>query len=574
MPNLLSLLPDLLAASGPHAGNAPVLPAGGGAGTLDFAGLLGAAGAAPPSGKAQGDGAPATAGLPVPALVPGAVAVQDWQGAPPPAASAFAAPAPDGDNAAATTLPGGKDLPGKGAQLPPLATPPPPPTPQALLSAARPVAARTAALPEMAPARAFLPEPVSGPDHEDRDMSAPPSVGMDESGAAESAAIEPTVFAVTAPPALTQDDNPAAGAAEVATQTDITGAITADVTGAVTAAVTGAVIGTAPPVPPAGTAAPARRTPGAPHSAAAIAHAAHPPIVALALSPATDLSATARAEPMPPPPLRITASERMAPHEDIVAGGAAAAAAQSAAAPPADSGDGFTAPLPASVLTPALAPAATLAPTPTELPLPIPSQLSAPASPLDAATAAPAPSALTPAIIAHGSVERGTDQRGAASAIESTIAQVGSLREALRDARPAMMVHHTEFGAVSVRLEQAAPDQWRAVLASRDPGFVPAIHAALETRAVAAAADASASFAHQNSASQNGAGDQRYGASPNGGQGSSQPYLGHSGSRDGETAPDHRRPSTAATLAGRSGEGEDGAASSTAASRAQGGLFA
>jgi hypothetical protein len=190
----------------------------------------------------------------------------------------------------------------------------------------------------------------------------------------------------------------------------------------------------------------------------------------------------------------------------------------------------------------------------------------APAVPLVAATPAPA----TPP------AERSADPRPAAPQLETTIAQVGDLREALRSARPAMTVQHAEFGAVSMRLEQAAPDQWRAILASRDPGFVPAVHAALDARTVAAAADTSTSFAgqggaHQNGASQNGSGDHRYGASPNGGQGSSQPYMGQSGSRDGEAAPDHRRPSTAAALAGRSAEAEDGSAGSA---RAQGGLFA
>ncbi|WP_285711245.1 hypothetical protein [Erythrobacter oryzae] len=159
----------------------------------------------------------------------------------------------------------------------------------------------------------------------------------------------------------------------------------------------------------------------------------------------------------------------------------------------------------------------------------------------------------------------------AAPQLESAIAQVGDIREALRNARPAMTLTHAEFGAVSLRLEQAAPDQWRAVLASRDPGFVPAIHAALETRALAVAADTAASFSGHSGAHHNGTSDQRYGSSPNQGQGSPQPYLGQSGARDGEAAPDHRRPSTAAALAARgSGEAEDAAASSSAS----GGLFA
>ncbi len=212
-------------------------------------------------------------------------------------------------------------------------------------------------------------------------------------------------------------------------------------------------------------------------------------------------------------------------------------------------------------------------------------------APTDAEPSAPAPAVSSPASVNAASSlaaapvqpaapplpDRGVDPRAgggagsAAAQIESTIAQVGDIREALRAARPAMTIQHAEFGAVSIRLEPAAPDQWRAVLASRDPGFVPAIHAALETRAIAAAADTSANFSGHSGAHQNGTQDQRYGASPNGGQGSPQPYLGQSGTRDGEAAPDHRRPSTAAAIAARGGSEADDAA---AATPGLGGLFA
>jgi len=161
---------------------------------------------------------------------------------------------------------------------------------------------------------------------------------------------------------------------------------------------------------------------------------------------------------------------------------------------------------------------------------------------------------------------------------QSTIDQVGDLREALRAARPAMTLQHAEFGAVSLRLEATGGGDWRAVLASRDPGFVPAIHAALADRAVAAAAaaaDSGAFMGQQNSgqhaASQSGTFDHRSGSTPNGGQGASQPYLGQSSSRDGEAAPDHRRPSTAAALAARAEADEGGSGSH---GQASGGLFA
>jgi len=191
------------------------------------------------------------------------------------------------------------------------------------------------------------------------------------------------------------------------------------------------------------------------------------------------------------------------------------------------------------------------------------STAAAPSAPAQAAGAPPqAASPLTPATPAPAlqpapAPDR-ADHRGALAApqLESTIAQVGELREALRAARPEMTLHHAEFGFVSLRLEAAGAEGWRAVLASRDPGFVPAIQTALAERALAVAASAEADpSGAQTGGGQNGAGDQRYGASPNGGQGPSQPYSSQSGPRDGEAAPDHRRPSTAAALAAR-GEGE------------------
>jgi hypothetical protein len=153
--------------------------------------------------------------------------------------------------------------------------------------------------------------------------------------------------------------------------------------------------------------------------------------------------------------------------------------------------------------------------------------------------------------------------------IEDTIAQADNLREALRAARPELTLRHAEFGAVSLRLEATGAESWRAVLAARDPGFVPAIHAALAERAVTApgAADTESGFL-----SQNGTTDQRYGASPNGGQGGHSPHFGQSGTGDGEAAPDHRRPSTAATLAGRDRLEGEGSGSSLA--RQSRGLFA
>ena len=231
---------------------------------------------------------------------------------------------------------------------------------------------------------------------------------------------------------------------------------------------------------------------------------------------------------------------------------------------------GDTAPMPARVTLP-LAPAEDAdAPQAAAL-SPLPAQPLPPASPSPEAQppalAAPPPALATPA------PDRIEAPRAPAPQQEAAIAQVSDLREALRSVRPEMTLRHAEFGFVSLRLEAAGPQDWRAVLASRDPGFVPAIQSALADRAVAAASASadSGQFMGQNGAGQNGTSDQRYGASPNGGQAGLSPYLGQSGGRDGEAAPDHRRPSTAAAMAARA---EDGEEASGSPARQTGGMFA
>ena len=193
----------------------------------------------------------------------------------------------------------------------------------------------------------------------------------------------------------------------------------------------------------------------------------------------------------------------------------------------------------------------------------------------------PAPSALPPAqafaappaMLTTPAPEPVDAPRVPAPQLESSIAQVGDLREALRSVRPEMTLRHDEFGFVALRLEQSGAQDWRAVLASRDPGFVPAIQAALADRAVAAASASAETgqFLGQPGAGQNGTSDPRYGASPSGGQGGSQPSFGHSANRHGEAAPDHRHPSTAAALAARAEEGEEASGSPAAPTH---GMFA
>ncbi|WP_086739874.1 hypothetical protein [Erythrobacter colymbi] len=516
--NLLSLLPDMPSLTVPLANGAAVLPAEGAAG-LDFAGLLGAATVPPPSvGTAMQVLSAATPD--VPATLPGEV--------PPTLLPATAAVLPG--------LPGGKTLPEPGAHLPP----------------ALPLAARG----EVAEVAAPLPQVVALPE------AARPSPEPAGAPLAEGAPVA-IVVAPALTPASTERPEIIAPEPEVAPLPE--------------------------PKP-----APARVTTVAPQTAVPVAMSESelaedtaPSEPALAVETAsdpdtdTDQPETVAAVPLPAPVL-LAALATPAP---ISAAPATAPSPEAAPAARIQRTATLTtaAPRPALPVTPDEATS-----DPPASPSPVtPAALSTDPDPAAAPATTPALAAATPDALpsaaqlaapqhtpATPAPERAAAQPVPAPQLESTIAQVGDIREALRSARPSMTVHHAEFGMVSLRLEQAAPEQWRAVLASRDPGFIPAVQAALADRAVAATADASASFTGQHGGMhQNGTSDHRYGASPNGGQGSSQPYLGQSGSRDGEAAPDHRRPSTAAALAGRGGseERDEGSASHA---RAQGGLFA
>ncbi|MDZ4139920.1 MAG: hypothetical protein U1D66_13745 [Erythrobacter sp.] len=269
---------------------------------------------------------------------------------------------------------------------------------------------------------------------------------------------------------------------------------------------------------------------GQPAPAAPIAETVATPL-------ATPLVAVLVAAANPPAPVPVSARA------------AARAGAQVTAAPPAQA---EVQPLPERAAlpdTPAPATAALLA-DPATAPAAAAAPATAPTT--QAATAAAAPLAPAPAAIA---VADSAEPRAPAPQQESTIAQVGELREALRAARPEMTLRHAEFGFVSLRVDATGSEGWRAVLASRDPGFVPAIHAALADRAIAATADTAGTH---NSAGQNGQSDQRYGPSPNGGQGSSQPYLAQSSNRDegSQQHPQQRQPRTTETVATRAGDAD------------------
>jgi hypothetical protein len=161
------------------------------------------------------------------------------------------------------------------------------------------------------------------------------------------------------------------------------------------------------------------------------------------------------------------------------------------------------------------------------------------ASPTSAAAPALA-LAPSPALVAEaGAALAGGAAPAPASAAdpETVLDQIATLRDAARSARSDVVLRHGEFGTVHLRIDAAgAPGEWRAALTSRDPGFVPAVQAALAERAVAASSEAGANFSQQhggNSSASNagsglgqGSGQSAYGFSQGGGQGSSQQYSG------------------------------------------------
>lgn len=148
--------------------------------------------------------------------------------------------------------------------------------------------------------------------------------------------------------------------------------------------------------------------------------------------------------------------------------------------------------------------------------------------------------APSPALVAEtGAALAGEAAPSSASAAdaEAVLDQIATLRDAARSARSDVVLRHGEFGTVHLRIDAAgAPGEWRAALTSRDPGFVPAVQAALAERAVAASSEAGANFSQQpggNSSASGagsglgqGSGQSSYGFSQGGGQGSAQPYSG------------------------------------------------
>lgn|GEM_PF-1481657 len=165
-----------------------------------------------------------------------------------------------------------------------------------------------------------------------------------------------------------------------------------------------------------------------------------------------------------------------------------------------------------------------------------PAALATPALASPTSAAAPALAlAPSPALVAEAGAALGDATRPAPGAdAEAVLDQISALRDAARSVRSEVVLRHGEFGTVNLRIDAAgASGEWRALISNRDPGFVPAVQAALAERAVAASAETSANLTHQNSgghsggqAAGQGSGQSPYGSSPGSQQGSSQPYSG------------------------------------------------
>lgn len=193
-----------------------------------------------------------------------------------------------------------------------------------------------------------------------------------------------------------------------------------------------------------------------------------------------------------------------------------------------------------------------------------------PAAAADPATVL-AVNAPAPAPVAAPSTATGVAEPRAMADLETAIEHLAEAREAGRAARSQVTLSHQEFGAISLKIDASGNDL-RATLASRDPGFVPAIQAALAERGISASGESAStqsqrggdqSPGHQGQSQQGNSGnggmsDPRYAFSSGSGNASNLPYRDQNGaSKDEQGGP------------ARSREGDDPESES-----AQGGLFA
>lgn len=197
----------------------------------------------------------------------------------------------------------------------------------------------------------------------------------------------------------------------------------------------------------------------------------------------------------------------------------------------------------------------------------IPAGFAEPAAALALNHSPAAPSAAPP-------VQGSMAEPRAIAALETAIEHLAEAREAGRAARSQVTLSHQEFGAISLRIDASGNDL-RATLASRDPGFVPAIQAALAERGINASSEAAStqsqrgsdqSPGHQGNQGQSqqgntnsgGMADLRYAFSSGSGNASNLPY------RDQNGASKEEQSDPAGLRAGDDPESES----------AQGGLFA
>lgn len=154
-----------------------------------------------------------------------------------------------------------------------------------------------------------------------------------------------------------------------------------------------------------------------------------------------------------------------------------------------------------------------------------------------APTASPITAAITPAPLAsssHAPEAPGLSATAPAADLEATLEQMTAMRDVARASRPELTLRHSEFGMINLRVEAAgSAGEWRALLTSRDPGFVPAVHAALAERAVVASSESSSNpgaFSGGRGSDTapfgQGAGQSPFGSSPGSGQGTSQSHAG------------------------------------------------
>lgn len=181
------------------------------------------------------------------------------------------------------------------------------------------------------------------------------------------------------------------------------------------------------------------------------------------------------------------------------------------------------------------------------------------------ASSAPSVNAATSAVAAASAEPR------AVAELEAAIEHLAEAREAGRAARSQVTLSHQEFGAISLKIDASGNDL-RATLASRDPGFVPAIQAALAERGISASGEAGSTQSQRGGEQANGQQGQSQQGNPGGG-GTSDPRYGFSsGSGNASNLPYRDQNGASKDEQGgptRSREGDDPESES-----AQGGLFA